>query len=134
MGKAKDGSVRLKLYVIYKHLFLIVFFAITMRLLYIRLFIRSFIYSFIRLSRPNGKSIVVPPHNVLINTHMRDVVSVSYESYLPQELPVNPKIYRVRDDISWEDVVNSFHKDRKYRNGIFLFGLFSYIRLLLYIY
>ena len=120
MAKAKDGSIKLKLYLFVLHLFIYLFIY------------HYFIYSFITiLFRPNGKSLIIPPHKVLINTQVGEVVSFSYESYLLHALPVHPKIYRVRHDISWEDVLNSFHADQKYLKGIFSlsfnFSLFYFI-------
>jgi hypothetical protein len=34
-----------------------------------------------------------------------DLVTFSYTSYSRNSLPVNPVVYRVRTDISWEDVL-----------------------------
>ena len=70
----------------------------------------------IYLSRPNGNSIIVAPHNILTNAQVGKIVSFSYGN--PKELSIDPKLYRVRDDISWEEVVNSYYQDYKHRNGL----------------
>jgi len=36
-----------------------------------------------------------------------DVVTFSYESYSRREVPLNPKIQRVRTDLSWEEVLQN---------------------------
>ena len=47
-----------------------------------------------------------------------DVVSFSYENYARRDLPVNPKIYRVRTDLSWQEVVYSSVKEEKFLTGM----------------
>jgi hypothetical protein len=61
---------------------------------------------------------IVPPTSVLIPTpNVGDVVTFSYEIHARRELPVNPEIYRVRTDVSWEEVILNSLKEKKFRNG-----------------
>jgi len=47
----------------------------------------------------------VPHENVAIPTpSVGDIVSFSFESRARTEIPLNPKIYRVRMDLSWNDL------------------------------
>eukprot|EP00026_Physarum_polycephalum_P001342 Phypoly_transcript_01343.p1 GENE.Phypoly_transcript_01343~~Phypoly_transcript_01343.p1 ORF type:complete len:974 (+),score=101.70 Phypoly_transcript_01343:154-3075(+) len=40
-----------------------------------------------------------------------DIATFTYENYSRYAIPINPKIYRIRDDVTWEEVVYNFHKD-----------------------
>ena len=62
---------------------------------------------------------LVPFDDVLIPIPVKgDIVSFTYDSFARRDLPINPKIYRVRSDLSWDDVVQSVAKDRKSLNGM----------------
>jgi hypothetical protein len=53
-----------------------------------------------------------------------EVISFTYENFAQSSIPIKPKIYRIRKDINWKDVVNSFLKDEKLKgnyNPIFNF-------------
>ena len=51
---------------------------------------------------------MVAADDVMISTpRVGDVVSFSYETQARREAPVAPAIFRVRTDVSWEDVVSS---------------------------
>lgn len=50
-----------------------------------------------------------------------EIVTFSYEKSFQKDIPSNPKIFRVRSDISWEDVVYNARKEKKYLNGNNLF-------------
>jgi hypothetical protein len=59
--------------------------------------------------RPNGTTFTVPPEDVQVPTPtVGDVVSFSYEVHARRDTPVNPSIYRIRHDLLWDDVLNSF--------------------------
>lgn len=45
-----------------------------------------------------------------------DIVSFSYENYR-NGIPVNPKIFRVRTDLSWENVVHNSNFEKPQLNG-----------------
>ena len=49
-----------------------------------------------------------------------DVVTFSFETYSRSTVPVRPKIFRIRTDVNWEDVVRSYIKDspKEERAGI----------------
>jgi hypothetical protein len=48
-----------------------------------------------------------------------DVVSFLSDLHSRREAPVNPKIFRLRDDLLWEDVVANYENDKM--DGIILF-------------
>lgn len=58
-------------------------------------------------NRPNGMIFSVPARNVLVqNIAVGDVVTFSFEKYAhKKEFFINPIIYQLRTDLSWEDVV-----------------------------
>jgi hypothetical protein len=55
----------------------------------------------------------VPNEDILTSIpRVGDVVSFSYERHARKEEPYNPKIFRIRTDVLWEDLVpNSVHKN-----------------------
>ena len=48
-----------------------------------------------------------------------DVITFSFENNARRDLPVSPRIYRIRTDVSWDDVVHSYVKERQYLTGMF---------------
>lgn len=57
----------------------------------------------------------MPSQNVLIPTpDVGEVVSFFYETNARREKPVNPRVYRVRADISWEEVVYNFVEESEH--------------------
>ena len=69
--------------------------------------------------RPNGSKLAVPLENVYTSgLTPGDVVTYSFELQLRGELPHNPKIYRKRIDLDWEDVVINSAEDQQYLNGM----------------
>jgi hypothetical protein len=46
-----------------------------------------------------------------------DIVTFEYENFSRKDAPVNPRVTRVRKDLTWEDTVRDF-------NSIFFFFLF----------
>ena len=44
-----------------------------------------------------------------------NTVSIFYERRGEQE---SPKISRIRTDVTWDDVITNFHKERMYMNGM----------------
>ena len=61
----------------------------------------------------------VPPTSVMItNISVGDIVSFSYDNASRRLLPVNPKIYKIRTDVSWEDVVSNYNEERRYLTGM----------------
>jgi hypothetical protein len=76
-------------------------------------------FSKVELS-PNGTTFAVPTTDVLTPSPPAagDVVTFSYEGSWRGEVPVGPKIYRLRTDVSWPEVVASFDRERKQLSGI----------------
>lgn len=68
--------------------------------------------------RPNGNIFTVPfEDNQVANLKMGDVVTFAFENSLRRGVPLNPKIVKLRNDISWQDVIRSYKKDTAYLNG-----------------
>eukprot|EP00026_Physarum_polycephalum_P003078 Phypoly_transcript_03087.p1 GENE.Phypoly_transcript_03087~~Phypoly_transcript_03087.p1 ORF type:complete len:857 (-),score=123.40 Phypoly_transcript_03087:4-2394(-) len=66
------------------------------------------------LKLPNGTIVTVPPENVLISTpETGDVVTFSFDAASRREVPINPKIYRIRTDIGWDEMVHSYFRERQ---------------------
>eukprot|EP00026_Physarum_polycephalum_P002214 Phypoly_transcript_02219.p1 GENE.Phypoly_transcript_02219~~Phypoly_transcript_02219.p1 ORF type:complete len:905 (+),score=113.90 Phypoly_transcript_02219:198-2912(+) len=59
------------------------------------------------LKLADGKVIMVQPQNVKISVQKGDIVTFSYDSYSQRSVPVNPFIFRIRTDLSWEQVIMS---------------------------
>lgn len=53
------------------------------------------------LCRPNGR--VFSVSDTAIDVKCGDVVTVAYDDFSKSGIPTNPKILRVRSDISWKD-------------------------------
>lgn len=47
-----------------------------------------------------------------------DVVTVAYEDYTRKSIPLNPTIYRIRKDLSWQQVVAENNKSRSYEEAM----------------
>lgn len=68
----------------------------------------------LKLKLPNGTTFNVPMESVLITTpDIGEIVSFFYETNARRDKPVNPKVYRTRGDISWEEVVHNFVEENK---------------------
>ena len=68
--------------------------------------------------RPDGKAFKVLAEDVQIPApHVGEIVSYSYEGHNARDLPVSPKIFRIRKDLLWLDVVLNFRRERKFLNG-----------------
>lgn len=60
----------------------------------------------------------MPSEHILVaSPKLGDVVTFSYESNIRRDIPVHPKIYRIRTDISWEEVMYNSLQDNKYLNS-----------------
>ena len=65
--------------------------------------------------RSSGLVFDVPHTDILIPMpSIGDVVSFSYDAHSRRDIPVNPKIFKVRTDISWEEVVQAEHEAKQY--------------------
>jgi hypothetical protein len=72
----------------------------------------------INVFRPSGKTFEVHPQNVHISLSVGDIVTFLYESQLRKDTSDNAIIYRIRRDVDWVDVVNQYHRDKKYIAGM----------------
>ena len=87
-------------------------------LLCVRYIINWFILLTI-ISSPEGQEFSVPMEDVRIRMpSVGDVVSFSFEIYARRDVPARPIMYRIRTDVSWEDVVHNFYQENKYLNGV----------------
>ena len=99
--------------------------------LYVKSYNSFYLFLLIRL-RPNGTSLLVPPHDVYVSTpSVGDIVTFAYESGPKKDNSLNPKIYRIRYDIKWDEVLYNFHRDKRYLNGMRL--LYCYKTFVIYI-
>eukprot|EP00026_Physarum_polycephalum_P001631 Phypoly_transcript_01633.p1 GENE.Phypoly_transcript_01633~~Phypoly_transcript_01633.p1 ORF type:complete len:1064 (+),score=132.57 Phypoly_transcript_01633:31-3192(+) len=71
---------------------------------------------FVELRLPNGVIFEVPLADVHVPAAVGDVVTFSYESWARRELPVGPKIYRIRTDLSWDEVVQTSMVEKQHLN------------------
>ena len=46
------------------------------------------------------------------------MVTFLFERNSRSDAPTNARIYRIRSDLSWDDVVQSFQNDRQYSKGM----------------
>jgi hypothetical protein len=68
--------------------------------------------------RPDGRTFVVPPDNVHVSRiAVGDVVTFSYNHHSQRHIPANPTVFKIRTDISWEDVVQLYFREQKYIKG-----------------
>ena len=68
--------------------------------------------------RPTGITFVVPASDVLVSTpEIGEIASFSYERHTREDTPESPKIFRIRTDVSWGEVVNNARKEKQYLNG-----------------
>jgi hypothetical protein len=76
----------------------------------------------------------VPLKDVKIPTlSVGDVVTFSYEINSRVDIPLNPKIYRIRSDVGWDDLVQSYSRD-KHINGKITFSQLFIIIIIIIIY
>eukprot|EP00026_Physarum_polycephalum_P002504 Phypoly_transcript_02511.p1 GENE.Phypoly_transcript_02511~~Phypoly_transcript_02511.p1 ORF type:complete len:789 (+),score=87.01 Phypoly_transcript_02511:70-2436(+) len=72
----------------------------------------------VHLKLPEGQEFSIPMEDVRIRKpSVGDVVSFTFESYARRDVPARPTIYRIRTDVSWEDVVHNFYQETKYLNS-----------------
>lgn len=70
--------------------------------------------------RPDGKTFSVPSENLHIpSPKIGDVVTFSYESNIRRDVPFQPKIYKIRHDILWEEVIHSSLKENMHLTSMY---------------
>lgn len=61
-----------------------------------------------------------------------DVVTFSYSGFSRSSIPIQPKIFRIREDITWEDVLFNYANDvaqAQYLNGNFIIEYINFYLL-----
>lgn len=66
---------------------------------------------YLLLLRPSGLIFSVNESEVEIEPVVGNVVSFSYSYLLPSGNPVEPKVYRIREDVEWSDVLEDYYSD-----------------------
>eukprot|EP00026_Physarum_polycephalum_P000339 Phypoly_transcript_00339.p1 GENE.Phypoly_transcript_00339~~Phypoly_transcript_00339.p1 ORF type:complete len:1688 (+),score=210.60 Phypoly_transcript_00339:78-5141(+) len=66
------------------------------------------------LQLPNGTVFEAPQkfENAELSPKRGDVVSFSFESFSNRSVPINPEIFRIRQDLTWRDVMLGFLNER----------------------
>eukprot|EP00026_Physarum_polycephalum_P001288 Phypoly_transcript_01289.p1 GENE.Phypoly_transcript_01289~~Phypoly_transcript_01289.p1 ORF type:complete len:982 (+),score=115.84 Phypoly_transcript_01289:110-3055(+) len=62
----------------------------------------------ISLQLPDGVSFKIPMQKVV--PKKGDVVTFSYDSYTVKSVPLNPRNYRIRTDMTWEEAIHTFEQ------------------------
>lgn len=64
------------------------------------------------LCRPEGTIFTVRRDNFKYGIFPKrgDVISFLYDNYSKKSIPVSPRIYRIRTDLSWEEVIDRYLK------------------------
>lgn len=76
----------------------------------------------ILLIRPTGSIFSVEKQEVPVGTKVGDIVTFSY-GYFSCGKPVEPKVYKVRSDLEWVDVLFSYYSvDQPHINGACFFS------------
>eukprot|EP00026_Physarum_polycephalum_P002048 Phypoly_transcript_02052.p1 GENE.Phypoly_transcript_02052~~Phypoly_transcript_02052.p1 ORF type:complete len:648 (+),score=89.30 Phypoly_transcript_02052:207-2150(+) len=73
----------------------------------------------IKLQLPDGTQFDVASENVKISQPVKgEVVSFSYEALARRSAPMNPVIYRVREDLTWDDVLASQFTQNEFSRSV----------------
>lgn len=90
-----------------------------------------FLYSSL-IIRPNGTTFKVSNEDFLIpKVKPGDIVTYAFNDYYKKDTPVNVKVYRKRSDLSWEDVINNYEREKRCLNGLLLFHFIFFLLSLL---
>eukprot|EP00026_Physarum_polycephalum_P002682 Phypoly_transcript_02690.p1 GENE.Phypoly_transcript_02690~~Phypoly_transcript_02690.p1 ORF type:complete len:880 (+),score=98.16 Phypoly_transcript_02690:33-2672(+) len=67
--------------------------------------------NWLKLKLPSGMMFKVPPSSVEVRSYPKkgDIVMLSYEKLSSLGIPVEPKLVRIRTDLSWEEVVINYN-------------------------
>lgn len=98
------------------------------------LLITKKLFNLFNTLRPNGNKILVPEEEVKVEKERMKVgaiVSFSFKIQSRRDMPVGGvTIYRVREDVTWRDVVLNHFRERRFLNGISLLLYLSSLPLL----
>lgn len=83
--------------------------------------------------RPDGVKFIVPTKH--FNTHTKckkgDIVTFSYDSYAQNSAPVNARVHRIREDITWQFILHEHFKNiakpQEFNGTIFWVSDHSYL-------
>ena len=118
IGTSHKG-VKLKLY---EHLFFFLYSLYFHFTFLLPPFHAPLLWLFIELTfcnRPNGITFLVTKEKVEVsNISVGDIVTFSYENNAKRDVPANPRIFRIRTDLLWKDVVQLFYKEKRHLNGM----------------
>lgn len=89
---------------------------------HLKMYVHALLYLILKLIyahySPSGVVFSVPPESVQVRKlDVGDVVTFSYESNARRDVPIGPKIYRIRTDLSWREVVANTAAEKKFLNG-----------------
>ena len=86
-------------------------------------------FCYLFFTRPEGVSFTTEvPEDFQNEVYPKkgDIISFSFQNFSKNEVPVDPQLYRIREDLTWKDVVQNFLdqvSQPNYINGIyFCFG------------
>jgi hypothetical protein len=63
--------------------------------------------------RPDVTEMIVPIENIRCSPKVGEIVTFSYEVGARRSQPSDLKVYRIRKDISWDDVLRNFSSENK---------------------
>lgn len=67
--------------------------------------------------RVTGHTISIPLKDINISIPLvGQIVTFSFESHSRREVPVNPKIQRIRNDVTWEELINTHNNEKESEN------------------
>lgn len=121
-----NGSIILQLYLFLLYFIYYYILSYHLNLLYY-LYFNYYLHD---LYRPGGRQFEVAGYevaNLQVPPKKGAVMTFSYDNYTQGDIPVNPKIERIRHDLTWDDVINDQSPRPLSLNGIkknLLFCLF----------
>jgi len=100
---------------------------------------RSYSHSYSHSHRPNGGRFIAPAGTTEFAKRWEpkpgDIVSYKHRGFMfGSNKPKVPTLYRIRDDLQWEDVVNNFKENIITPQGSFIFIYFVYFYLFFYLF
>ena len=78
--------------------------------------------------RPDGFTFTVPSEAVdsTVITKSGDVVSFTFDDFSKKSAPTNPMVYRIRTDITWENILATEEEIAPVRGMLFYFSSYSF--------
>lgn len=117
--------------------FLIIIIILLLYIIYLFLSVLIYILSFSNgNTRPSEVQFTVE-RDPNIEVKEGDIVTINYDHFTQHSIPVNPKLYRIRKDLSWFEVQSNFmssDQQGQFNGNSFLFLFFKYILIMITIY